>query len=94
MYSSKRLLASALTWLLATTQAADLSYNGLAITPQMGWVSQVLCLQPQACLLIKSIPGQLERLYLRRERGSPSQHRAEDCRLGPSRSRIQLHHPR
>jgi hypothetical protein len=41
MYSSSKVLAFALTWLLATTQAADLSFNGLAITPQMGWVRQV-----------------------------------------------------
>jgi hypothetical protein len=41
MYSSKKLVAFTLTWILAMTQAADLSYNGLAITPQMGWVRQL-----------------------------------------------------
>ena len=27
--------------LLSTALAADLSYNGLAVTPQMGWVSAI-----------------------------------------------------
>lgn len=40
MHYFKILLAATATLLTATiTQAADLSYNGLAITPQMGWVS-------------------------------------------------------
>ena len=41
MYFAKKTFAFALTWLLATTRAADLSYNGLAVTPQMGWVRQL-----------------------------------------------------
>jgi hypothetical protein len=40
MRFSRKALGLALAWLLAATQAADLSYNGLAITPQMGWVHQ------------------------------------------------------
>jgi hypothetical protein len=38
MHLSNAFVTLALTWLAAITHAADLSYNGLAITPQMGWV--------------------------------------------------------
>ena len=40
MRSTNIFLATAVT-LLSTTQAADLDYNGLAVTPQMGWVSAI-----------------------------------------------------
>jgi hypothetical protein len=38
MRSFNAFVTLALTWLAAITYAVDLSYNGLAITPQMGWV--------------------------------------------------------
>lgn len=41
MRSSNAFVTLALTWLAAIAHATDLSYNGLAITPQMGWVRTV-----------------------------------------------------
>jgi hypothetical protein len=38
MRLSKAFVTLALTWLATIAHAVDLSYNGLAITPQMGWV--------------------------------------------------------
>jgi hypothetical protein len=67
MRSSNAFVTLVLTWLAAIAHAVDLSYNGLAITPQMGWVRtiQAAChsslYNPQ---LTGSASGQLECLCL------------------------------
>jgi hypothetical protein len=67
MRSSDAFITLVLIWLAAIAHTVDLSYNGLAITPQMGWVRtiQVTChsslRSPQ---LTRSASGQLERLCL------------------------------
>jgi hypothetical protein len=67
MRSSNAFITLVLTWLVAIAYTVDLSYNGLAITPQMGWVRtiQVACHSSLCSLqLTGSASGQLERLCL------------------------------
>ena len=63
MPSLESVFATVFAVLLASSQAKDLSYNGLAITPQMGWVSESLS-GSRFNLLSALLAGQLERLCL------------------------------
>jgi len=70
---SKIVITTAITAVLVVTIHA--SDNGLARTPQMGWVS-CLAVRCLTCLLrLLSFTGQLERLRLLSLFNTPSRHR-------------------